>query len=59
MALPYSAVEGLSPGNLPSVEVLADSMASETRLIDELIAIMRRQRQAVAMDDLQAVDDSV
>lgn len=59
MALPHSAVEALSPGNLPSVEVLADSMASETRLIDELIAIMRRQRQAVAMDDLQAVDDSV
>ena len=59
MALPYGAVEALSPGNLPSVDVLADSMASETRLIDELIAIMKRQRQAVAMDDLQAVDDSV
>ncbi|MEP6619471.1 MAG: flagellar protein FlgN [bacterium] len=59
MALPYGAVEALSPGNLPSVDVLADSMASETRLIDELIAIMQRQRKAVAMDDLQAVDDSV
>lgn len=59
MALPYGAIEALSPGNIPSVDVLADSMTSETRLIDELIAIMRRQRQAVAMDDLQAVDDSV
>jgi hypothetical protein len=41
------------------VEVLADAMSSETRLLEELIAIMRRQRKAVAADDLQGVDDSV
>jgi flagellar FlgN protein len=59
MLQPLRIVEALSPGTLPSVEVLADAMTSETRLIDELIAIMRRQRKAVSIDDLQAVDDSV
>ena len=59
MSLPYSAVEALSPASVPSVEVLADAMASEAKLIEELIAIMRRQRKAVSVDDLQAVDDSV
>ena len=59
MSLPYSAVEALSPATVPSVDVLADAMASEAKLIEELIAIMRRQRKAVGVDDLQAVDDSV
>jgi hypothetical protein len=41
------------------VDGLTDAIASEKRLIDELIAAMRRQRQAVAADDLAGVDDSV
>lgn len=52
-------VQALLPGAVPSVEVLTDAMTSEKRLIDELIAILRRQRSAVAVDDLQGVDDSV
>ncbi len=59
MSITYSAVEALSPSLAPSVEALADAMGSEKRLIDELISIMRRQRSAVAVDDLQGVDDSV
>ena len=38
---------------------LVDAHHSERRLLDELVAIMRRQRSAVAGDDLQGVDDSV
>ena len=37
---------------------LVDALTLEKRLLDELIAIMRRQRAAVAADDLQSVDDS-
>jgi hypothetical protein len=59
MSLPHSVVSAFAPAGQPSIEVLADAMSSETRLIEELIAIMRRQRKAVASDDLQAVDDSV
>jgi hypothetical protein len=52
---------GARPGN-PSraaIDALIDNMNSETRLLEELTALMRRQRAAVAADDLQAVDDSV
>ncbi len=42
-----------------TIDALVDNMRSETRLLDELTALMRRQRSAVAADDLQGVDDSV
>lgn len=54
---PGTSLMGAATG--PSVDALVDAMRSERRLLDELIAIMRRQRGAVAKDDLQAVDDSV
>jgi hypothetical protein len=41
------------------VDSLTDALLTERRLLDELIAVMRRQRTAVGQDDLQAVDDSV
>ena len=46
------------PSVTESVERLADAFRSEKRLIDELIAITRRQRAALASEDLQAVGDS-
>jgi hypothetical protein len=54
---PGASLMGAAHG--PSVDSLVDAMRTERRLLDELIAIMRRQRGAVASDDLQAVDDSV
>lgn len=59
MYLPHSVLSSLSPAGQPSVEVLADAISSERRLIEGLIAIMRRQRNAIAADDLQGLDDSV
>ncbi|MBK6486418.1 MAG: flagellar export chaperone FlgN [Gemmatimonadetes bacterium] len=43
----------------PLVHGLADALQSERRLIDDLIAIMRQQREAVSADNLQGVDDTV
>ena len=42
-----------------TLAALLDSLRSEARLVEELAATMRRQRAAVAADDLQGVDDSV
>jgi len=44
---------------LSPVDSLADALKTERKLLDELIAVMRRQRDAVGHDDLQSVDDSV
>jgi len=44
---------------LSPVDSMTDALLTERRLLDELIAVMRRQRTAVGRDDLQSVDDSV
>jgi hypothetical protein len=44
---------------LSPVDSLTDALVAERRLIDDLISIMRKQRNAVGDDDLQVVDDSV
>jgi phosphate uptake regulator len=50
----------ISPAQWPALlSSLADALVSERRLIDELIAIMQKQRESLAADDLQGVDDSV
>jgi hypothetical protein len=41
------------------VAALVDALRSEWRLVDDLAATMRRQRAAVAGDDLDTVDDTV
>ena len=40
------------------LDALHDALISERRLLDELIAQMRRQRVAVSTDDIQGVDDT-
>ena len=57
---PSPSMSRISPAQWPPlVSGLADALMSERRLLDELIQIMRQQREAVAADDLQSVDDSV
>lgn len=46
-------------GGVTAMEALADAVSSEIRLLEDLIGVMRRQRNAVGEDDLQAIDDSV
>jgi FlgN protein len=42
-----------------AVDVLSDVLGTERKLLEELMHVMRKQRAAVAADDLQALDDSV
>lgn len=58
-ALHTRPVEALPPARMPSAEMIADALASEIVLIEELVNIMQQQRRAVAVNDLQTVDDSV
>jgi hypothetical protein len=50
-----------SPGvaAVPLIDALIDTLGAERRLLDDLSAIMLRQRAAISVDDLQGVDDSV
>jgi hypothetical protein len=51
---------GRRPVATPSMlAALAEAIASESRLLDELAAVMQQQRAAVADDDMDRVDDSV
>lgn len=55
------AQEPAPRAGLPSSALIAalhDALVSERRLLDDLIAQMRRQRTAVSTDDIQGVDDS-
>ena len=57
---PSPALAHIAPSQWPAlVRGLLDAMQSERRLIDELIQLMARQREAVAADNLQDLDDSV
>jgi hypothetical protein len=47
------------PTAASTVTALTDVLRSECRLLQELLAVMQRQREAVAGDDLQAVEESV
>lgn len=48
---------GESP--IATVAALTDVIQSECRLLRELLTVMQRQREAVAADDLQSVEESV
>jgi len=59
-----AAPNGLGATRVPpaiesAIRRLTDALGSEARLLDELVTVMRRQRDAVATDDLGAIDDSV
>lgn len=59
---PVTPLRRTSSGPLPTeaaVDALAGAVTAEVRLLEDLIGIMRRQRSAVASDDLQGIDDSV
>ncbi len=60
---PQLASESFRTSNAPvpaaAITALSGALLSERKLIDELTDIVLRQRAAIAVDDLQAVDDSV
>lgn len=42
-----------------ALEALSDALLTERKLIDDLTQVVLRQRAAIAVDDLQGIDDSV
>jgi flagellar biosynthesis/type III secretory pathway chaperone len=42
-----------------SVAALAETLRAEARLLEDLVSIMNRQRDAVSHDDIDALDDTV
>ncbi len=56
--LNYDAATNFGPPTTALLDALHDALVSERRLLDDLIAQMRRQRAAVGGDDIQGVDDS-
>ena len=42
-----------------TVATLAETLRAEARLLEDLVAIMERQREAVSHDDIDALDDTV
>ena len=57
-ALPF-AVDASLVNATSTVTALAETLRTEAKLLGDLTAIMRRQRESVAHDDLEGVDDSV
>lgn len=55
---PLPANPSVSPVAAPLLDALLDALVSERKLLDDLIAQMRRQRSAVGSDDIDGVDDS-
>src|SRR3954464_130333 len=56
-----SAIAGApQPGAIAPalLDALYDALVSERKLLDDLIAQMRRQRSAVGSDDIDGVDES-
>jgi hypothetical protein len=47
------------PSTLSPIDSMSEALATERRLIDELLAVIRRQRRAVADDDLRGIEDSM
>jgi hypothetical protein len=59
MRISSNAVRSPVTVSATTVTALVDALRSEARLLGDLGALMRRQRDAVSRDDLDAVDDSV
>ncbi len=52
------AAPHFGPPSAALLDALHDALISERKLLDELIAQMRRQRAAIGIDDIQGVDDT-
>jgi hypothetical protein len=56
--LPHEPAPRLGVPTGALLDALHDALVSERKLLDDLIAQMRRQRAAVAADNIEGVDDS-
>ena len=60
-ATPLATRPASGPSAHPAstVATLAETLRAESRLLEDLVSIMNRQRDAVSHDDIDALDDSV
>jgi hypothetical protein len=56
---PVTPMSTVDPRSTVTASALCTVLATETRLLNELIAIMQRQRAGASSGDLTMVDDSV
>jgi len=59
MQYPVTPMSTVDPRSTVTASALCNVLASETRLLNELIAILQRQREAASRGDYAIVDDSV
>jgi hypothetical protein len=59
MKLPSRVESSGSPPVVWPADSMADALAAECDTLGELLAVIRRQRNAVARDDLPTIDDTV
>jgi hypothetical protein len=59
LPLAISASSGPSTHSASTVATLAETLRSEARLLEDLVSIMQRQRDAVSHDDIDSLDDTV
>jgi hypothetical protein len=59
MEAPVAAVAAPRMASATTVDTLAQALDGEIKLLNDLASILRRQREGVATDDVQKVDDSV
>lgn len=56
---PVTPMSTVDPRSTVTASALCTVLGTETRLLNELIAIMQRQREGASSGDLTVVDDSV
>jgi hypothetical protein len=58
-SLAKQAASESSTHSAATVATLAETLRAEARLLEDLVSIMNRQRDAVAHDDIDSLDDTV
>jgi hypothetical protein len=56
---PLRAPHGGGAHVAPTIAALVSALHDEARLLRDLTGVLRRQREALAVDDLERIDDSV
>lgn len=61
MTTQLAAVSAVPQGAVTptAIEALTNAVTAEVRLLEDLTGVLRKQRESVATDDIEGVDDSV
>lgn len=61
MTTQFAAVSAVPHGSATpaAIDALTNAVTAEVRLLEDLIGVLRKQRESVSSDDIEGVDDSV